>query len=206
MNRLLVVDTETSGLDPLVNGILALGAVVWEDGRIVDELQVFVSDQDCEVDPESMAINGIDLAWLASCGLPPSDAVDALELFMDKNGVKEGKMKQAKVVGHNLTFDIPFLKRLYRKADRSYDSSFSHRTIDTASVLGFLILAGALPPHVGGSSAAFDYFGIKVSMGERHTALGDAIATARLLTALLELLQGSEISEERSPSKRASVG
>jgi hypothetical protein len=52
--------------------------------------------------------------------------------------------------------------------------------------LRFLSLTGLLPENTVASNGAFEYFEINVQAGERHSALGDARATAQLLTRLVE--------------------
>ncbi len=189
MTRLLVIDTETSGLDPARHGVLALAAVVWDDGRIAGSFEAYIWEPGMEIDPESLAINQINLRWLQREGQSPSAAIGAFEAFLDKAfpaAKSEGKVR---LVGHNLGFDLPFLKALYAKAGYDYSRRFSHRAIDTASILGALIVADRLRLPEAGSSAAFAYFGIAPEADKRHTALGDAVATAHLLTRLVELLR-----------------
>jgi DNA polymerase-3 subunit epsilon len=189
MTRLLVIDTETSGLDPARHSVLALAAVVWDDGRITGSFETHVWEPEMEVDPESLAINQIDLQWLQREGHSPAAAVGAFEAFLDKAFPATKNNEKVRLVGHNLGFDLPFLKALYAKAGCEYARRFSHRSIDTASILGALIVAGRLGLPEAGSSAAFTYFGIAPATDRRHTALGDAIATAHLLTRLVELLR-----------------
>lgn len=190
MTRLLVIDTETGGTNPFVHSILSLAAVVWEDGEVRDVLELLVDEGDeLTVDDEAMQINKIDLNVIHREGWPPTEAVARLEKFLDAHfrslSVVPSKVH---VVGHNVGFDVAFMKRLYTHAGADYDATFSHRVLDTASVIAFLSLADKLPLRGAGSSAAFEYFKILVPEGSRHTAGGDAVATALLLTRLLELV------------------
>ena len=178
---MLVIDTETGGLDPLRHSILSLGAVIWEDGRLVDSIEIFVREIECATDPEAIAINKMSLAWLNEHGVSPVVAVKQLEAFL----ALHFGTKKVPLVGHNVHFDIGFVQRLYRLGGGAYERRYSHRVLDTASVLALLILARRLPPAVASSDGAFEYFGIRGR--ERHTALGDALATAELLNALLTL-------------------
>jgi DNA polymerase III epsilon subunit-like protein len=185
--KLLVVDTETSGLDPDVHSILSIGAAVWSPGRVLASLELFICDDSMEVQPDALRINQIDLGWLREHGVPPAQAVATLEAFVRRNFDLPDPGARVTIVGHNLSFDVPFLKRLYQRAGASYAATFSHRIIDTASILGFLILAGLLPLSGASSEEALEYFGISVPA--RHTGLGDAVATAELLDKLIEFSQ-----------------
>lgn len=186
--KLLVIDLETSGLDPDLHSVLSIGAAAWIPGFIIDSIEIFISEETSTIDPEAMRINQIDPAWLRDNGISASLAVAKLEAFVRRNFDFSDPNTRVSLVGHNLGFDVPFLKRLYKRVGVSYQATFSHRMIDTASVLGSLVLAGRLPLSEASSAEAFEYFGIRVP--GRHTALGDAIATARLLDGLLNVLQG----------------
>lgn len=180
MHKLIIVDTETGGLDPTKYSILSLGAVVWEDGAIKDSFEVFIAEPELCVEPEAMAVNRIDIDWLHKHGLPPQDAVKKFKLFLDKN-FENYRKEKISVAGHNVGFDISFIKRLYTFTDYRYEDMFSHRTLDTAGIIRFLTIAGKLQLDSPSSNAAFKYFNIPIEEGKRHSALADAMATADLL-------------------------
>jgi len=187
--RLLFIDTETGGLDPLVSSLLSLGLVVWEDGVIRGKTEIFVAEAEIVADAESRSIHGIDLIWLKSHGLPPAAAVEQIETFVARYFDVSLAPASVPIAGHNVGFDISFLRRLYRLAGRDYERIFSHRTLDTAGVLRFLTIAGVLQLEGAGSTAAFEHFGIAFDGYARHSALGDAHATAALFTKLIEVVR-----------------
>ena len=188
MMKLCVIDTETGGLNPLRHSILSLGAVVWQSGCIVDTFEVFVREPEIVTESEAMKVNGIDLEWLRAHGLSPSDAVSTFHSFLARhfNIANNGR---ALLVGHNVAFDVAFFARLYELAGSAFDQFFSHRVLDTASVVNFLIVASRLPLSEASSNKVFAHFGISFGTDGRHTALGDAIATSTLLTELIKLVK-----------------
>lgn len=181
MHELLIVDTETGGVDPREFSVLSLAAVVWRGGRIEGEFDVFIAEPELKSEPEAMAINRIDLGWLRRHGVPPAEAVERFHAFLRANLGGTPADKKISLVGHNVNFDVGFLRRLYSFTGHRYEDYFSHRVMDTASIIRFLILAGKLPLENASLSAALEFFGIKVEKWERHTALADARATAELL-------------------------
>lgn len=185
-NRILVIDTETGGIDPLKCSILSLGAVVWEDGRILGETEVLVAEQPIQAEPDAMKVNRIDLKKHAAIGLAPKLAIANFEKFFLEY-FPQGKVP---IAGHNVGFDIGFLQRLYRLAELDFEERFSHRSIDTSSIMNFLRLAEKLSIPSCSLESGLKYFQIEVKDHERHTALADARATAKLLTALIELVRG----------------
>ena len=187
-NKVCIIDTETGGLDPLKHSILSLGAVVLEDRRIVDEFEILIKESIIIVTPEAINVNKINITTLCYEGNPPFLAIDYFYDFVKKYFPKD------KVIlgGHNVNFDVGFLKRLWSLgviSEPFYDEIFSHRIIDTCSILRFLILSGRISLENASLTDACKYFGIAVYEEERHTAIGDARLTAQLLIKMMELLK-----------------
>jgi len=190
MPTILVLDTETGGVDSARDSLLALGAVVWRDGEILDELALNLLHEPYVVTARALEINGIDLVAHSRTAEPPAMALDRFNAFLAKH-FQDQLNQRAKLVlaGHNIGFDVRFLRQFYLGADAEFDEIFDRHTIDTASLLHYLALAGLVPDDLVGSDRAFRYFNVSFDPEERHTALGDARATARLLTELVERLR-----------------
>lgn len=187
MTKLLVIDTETGGVDPALHSLLSIGVVVWNDGELGPECDVAVLEDPLVVTPRAMEINQIDLAHHGRIALSPKDAAARLLGFVREAFALElERGEKVTLVGHNVGFDVAFLKRLFDMAGVAYESTFSHRMLDTASVLKFLALAGRAPADASSSDVAFAHFGVEIPVKARHSATGDARGTARLLTRLLE--------------------
>lgn len=178
--RVVVLDTETGGLDPLRHSLMSVGLVDFSGEH---RLEVYVLEPDVQFDPESMAVNGIDLDWLRANGLSPTAACDRIEAFLDGIGLGRPLM----VAGHNVAFDLAYMRRLYTMAGRPLPRDFSHRSLDTHTLLYAWACAGRLPPGARSSDGAFAHFGVAPPEHLRHTALGDAVATRDLLERLFDL-------------------
>jgi DNA polymerase III epsilon subunit-like protein len=183
--NLVVIDTETGGLDPQKQSLLSLAAVLWCDRELIAETQMFICEPEIQMDSESYRIHGLQPSWLKQNGLAPCQAVEHLEDFIASHFKQTGPIV---IAGHNVTFDVGFLKRLYRLADADYSRQFSHRTLDTAAIGLFMILADILPNGAASSDELFKHFQVPFGQNERHSALGDARATATLINAMLSKL------------------
>lgn len=188
-DRLLVLDTETGGLDPNEFSILSVGAVIWDDGALGQEIDLPIAEASIVTDPESLSINQINPKKHLLTAIPVDQAIAHFTSYLKRNFPALAQGEKITLVGHNVAFDIGFLRRFFRLGNERFEDYFSHRTVDTATILKFLMLAGRVSLDSPNSTAAFDYFGVKISNRERHTALADARATAKLLSAMLTLIK-----------------
>lgn len=191
----VVLDTETGGVDPHAHSLLSVALVSLDGER---RLEFFVREPTLHTVPESMAVNGINLRDVESRGLTPVEACEALEGFLSVEREREGG-RAPLLAGHNIAFDIAFLKRLYRLAGRGAEGVFSHRSLDTHTLMWTLSAMGALPPGACGSDGAFAHYGVEPPPHLRHTALGDAVATRALLIEALEHLSALMIDGRGAP-------
>ena len=183
-DRLLFIDTETGGLDPEKHSLLSLALVIWEDMEIIDSKEILINDGILSATDEALSINRIDLEKHKKSALPPSQAIEGILSFISEHFPRQEKITLA---GHNVHFDVAFLRVFFTRNNRDFGKFFSHRIIDTSSILHYLYLAGRIKQKAVSSDEAFDLFGIKVE--GRHTAIGDAVATAELFTKLLSLIK-----------------
>lgn len=181
-DRLLFIDTETGGMDPGKHSLLSLAMVVWEGMEIIDSQEILINDGVLSVTKEALSINKIDMETHKQFAIPSSQAMDEILQFIGKNFPGENKIT---IAGHNVHFDVNFLRSFFSANNLDFNEFFSHRVIDTSSILHYLYLAGHIKHRAISSDEAFALFDIKVE--GRHTAIGDAIATARLFTRLLSL-------------------
>jgi len=183
-DKLLFIDTETGGLDPDKHSLLSIAMVVWEDMEIIDSQEILINDGILSVTEEALSINRIDIEKHKQSAISSSQAMDKILLFI---GIHFPQQRKITLAGHNVHFDSDFLKCFFSANNKNFSDFFSHRIIDTSSILYYLFMAGRIKHRAISSDEAFDLFDIKVE--GRHTAIGDAIATAKLFTRLLYLLK-----------------
>lgn len=181
--RILFLDTETGGLDERKYDLLSIGLAVWEDNQILDTKEILIHKSEYKTDPEAMKINGLDLVSLQENGISEQMAIKEIERFCNEYFFNERVI----LAGQNISFDETFLKKLYRDNHCNYEKRFSHKKIDTVSILKFLYLQGKINEKMQSFDEALKQLDIEVNKEVRHTALGDAIMTAKLFTALLKL-------------------
>lgn len=194
--RLLVIDTETGGLNHQLFSLMEVGLVGWESGANVfsDSFYVFEGDEHFAYDSDALAINGIDPDRVRAEGIGTTEACDRIRKHcIDLQCGDE--VAHTRLAGWNLGFDKRFLLRCYKLACDddvfSLPSYFSHRGFDCPSIMFAMAYAGLidLAPDKINSTSGFEYFGVNPPDHLRHTALGDALATANLITAMTERMK-----------------
>jgi DNA polymerase-3 subunit epsilon len=166
--RWVVVDCESSGLDPRSDRLLSVGAVTVEGGRVaVGAGFSVVLRQEASSEPANIVIHGISGGEQMS----GTECADALQQFARYAA-------DAPLVAFHAPFDQALLKRAFRGAGLK----LANRWLDLAA------LAPALYPAEARRCKALDdwltLFGIDNPI--RHDALSDAYATALLFQVLLD--------------------
>ncbi|QGX99887.1 3'-5' exonuclease [Roseovarius faecimaris] len=166
----VVFDTETTGLLPHKDEIVQIGAVRVVNCRIVPgEVMDQLVDPGRPIPPASTKVHHVTDEMVK--GAP--DPVAACAMFHEF-------ASGAVIVAHNAPFDLAFMKRHGASAGLNWD----HPVLDT--VLLSAVLFGASETHT--LDAVCDRLGITIPDVLRHTALGDAQATAEVLCKLLPML------------------
>lgn len=185
--RFVVLDTETTGLDPQNDQILSIGAVAVRDQKIwvADRFEAFMPQAaSAQADKqEAVAVHGI----LQKHGNQEQATAEILIDFLEYLG---GSI----FVAHHAAFDFGILQTSYGKY---LQGSLRNKTLDTA------FLARRLDDPQGqktmGPQEAKKYSldqlcqRYDIPIEARHTASGDALLTAILLVKLLARLQARGI-------------
>jgi CBS domain-containing protein len=166
----VVIDTETTGLDPRKAWIVEIAAVRLIGGRLQPKAVFRQLVRPGEPIPEqATGIHGIAEAAIADAPAF-ADVWPELSAFIG----------DAVVIGHALGFDLAVLKRECERA--GVDWTRPH-TLDTR------LLAEVAEPDLAGYSLDSLAAWLSVEITDRHSALGDALACARIFLALLPKLR-----------------
>ena len=140
-NKIIFIDTETGGLHPAHHSLLSIALVEWVNGEIIQTTEILVDDGELKATEAALAINKIDLKSHKASAFSPQEAIQEILTFIGWTSDQDEKVNRA---GHNVGFDIRFTHQLLESQDYHFDDYFSHRSIDTSSILHYLYLSGKL--------------------------------------------------------------
>lgn len=172
--RFVVLDTETTGLNPHTDRIITIGAVAVQNGDILldDSFEALIK---MTQNSSSVTVHGVTRDE-SRAGI---DEPEALERFLEY-------LKDGVIVGHHIGHDIATFDEAY---DRHWGFRLFNRALDTMNLALHFDKAGAFsgrPPIKRFTlDALCDVFG--VIPHDRHTASGDAFITAQVFLRLRRL-------------------
>ena len=172
--RFVVLDSETTGLDPRNDRLITIGAVAVIDGDIVIE-DSFDSLIRLSENTSAVTVHGIT----RDESLKGVEEPEALEGFLEY-------LRDGVIVGHHIGHDIATLDAA---CTRHWGTTLLNRSLDTMDLTLHLERGGAFagrpPIRRFTLDALCDLFG--VIPHDRHTASGDAFITAQVFLRLLRL-------------------
>jgi DNA polymerase-3 subunit epsilon len=172
--RFVVLDSETTGLNPATDRLITIGAVAVIDGEIrLDD--AFAALIKIARNTSAVTVHGVT----RDQALEGVDEPVALERFLDY-------LRDGVIVGHHIGHDIATLDVA---CGRHWGLTLANRSLDTMDLTLHLERAGAFagrPPIKQFTlDALCGLFG--VIPHDRHTATGDAFITAQVFLRLLRL-------------------
>lgn len=191
----VVFDTETTGLEPSGGDkIVQLAGVRIVNGRLLRG-EVFNSlvHPGRAIPGVAAKVHGITDAMVATAD-PIAEVLPRFHRFVG----------DAVLVAHNAAFDMKFLSLEQAAAG----VAFTNPVLDTV-LLGAAVFGATESLTLDALAERFD---IRIASEERHTALGDALATGHTLLKLLDLLEAAgvhtlkqavEASEQQAAIRRA---
>ena len=152
----VVVDLETTGLDPQWDSIIEIAVLIVNNGEITAHCEQLINPK-CQIDDFITELTGITNEMLEDAPL----AEDVFPKFFNVIGNRT-------VVAHNANFDINFL----------YDYSISMRDIPfTNNFIDTMRVSRRMFPTVNGHRLSDLVERFEISKNIEHRALSDAIVT-----------------------------
>ncbi len=178
---MIVLDVETSGIDPNTHSILSLGALDLDDptNQFYDECRVW---DGAGISDEALVING----FTEKEAKDPEKKSEA-ELITAFIAWATTKPENRTLAAQNISFDKGFVEAAARRAGVAFP--FAHRTIDTHTLVwGHMRMRGIEPPTENHRSAinltsALAYCGLPEEE-KPHNALTGAIAHAEIIARI----------------------
>lgn len=161
----VVIDLETTGLDPFFDEIIEIGALKVENGIIIDKYQTLVKPEN-EIDEYVEELTGITNEMLADAPKPETILTDIIDFIGDNV-----------LVGHNVNFDINFL---YDYSVGFYNKTVSNDFVDT------MRLSKRLLPELAHHRLCDLIKHYSIECNAQHRALEDCYSTYSALNKLKE--------------------
>lgn len=186
--KFIALDTETGGVSASEHTLLSVAFLILDEHlNEIDKLELFLKPSNgvYSVQAEAMKVNRINLVTHDDAATSVKDGYQQLKLFLDYHN--PGGRSKLIAVGHNVKFDIDFLKaQLLNEHKGLWDQYVAYRVLDTATIAQFMKLTGHLNKEVSGSlQSILNYYGV-TDVSNDHTALGDARATVEALKLMLD--------------------
>jgi DNA polymerase-3 subunit epsilon len=165
VRRVVVVDTETRGLDPDRDPLVSIGGVAVDDQGIVpgDSFEVIVADAPRGAGAADIVIHGIG-AQAQAGGMSAREALSAWHAWAG----------DAPRIGFHAGFD----RKVLRRAAAAVGAEADRATWLDLAALAPVVAPSRVSPRGGGLDDWLEALGL--GCGERHNAAGDALATAEL--------------------------
>lgn len=174
----IVVDVETSGLNPATDALLEIAMVpLWmdENGKLSRgetlsfHVEPFIGAQ---IDPNAMEINRINLDTPLRYAIPEQQMLANIFRKTEELLAETG-CQRAVWVGHNAWFDLAFIQAAVKRCGIGSTPFHSFTTFDTATLSAVALGETVLARAVRAANIPFD-------VNQAHSATYDAERTAEL--------------------------
>ncbi len=179
----VVVDVETSGLNPATDALLEVAAVVIDmnsEGKLSQAEAFSVNVEPfigARLDADALSVTGIDPFCALRYALPESQALHRLFAVV-RAALERTGCYRAVLVGHNAWFDLSFLLAAAKRAGIRYLPFHTFTTLDTAALSALAFGETVLAKAARRARIPFD-------IGKAHSAIYDVDRTAELFCQIV---------------------
>lgn len=185
--KILWIDVETTGLDPILQDIYSLAYIIDIDGKVEEEGELLIRPYNfLTIDNEALKVGGTTVEELEKVDYTISDAVIDLKRVWGKYIDKFDKSDKFVVGGYYVRFDCDFLRSMFKKAGDRYGIGswcFTPLLEVSAFVAEQVTKVGLRLPNFKLATVC-ERYGIEF---EAHNALEDVRAARQLYYTLSEI-------------------
>jgi DNA polymerase-3 subunit epsilon len=177
--KFYIIDTETTGLDPVLHDVIEFSIIRMEDNV---QKTWFIKPIGNNIDSGALRTNGHkleDITWKTPLGRQTykeaKSAIIEIENWLMNDGVPA---KYRFLIAHNIRFDMNMLEQLWIKCDSKDNFPFGRRYLDTMIIE--LFLSYCKNEFAEGYSLANLCKMYNVKNEKAHTALADTKTTKEI--------------------------
>lgn len=203
MGRVVIIDTETGGLDPQRHSLISVAMVLLDDDlNITGQREWLVLEDPLHICKAAWQTNQLDLQEYYAKAQSPYRVITEVNEFIDDYRTEKGRAVPG---GHNVTFDMRFLKRMALLSSNQQahaewvDKTFTYHSFDTHQAVRLYSMVCGLDEPLTSLGHCCEHFGIEI--GNAHRALDDAVATAKLTRILVDRLRALGSSRDEPEDK-----
>jgi len=169
------LDVETTGRDPIKNGIIQLSGIIDIDGEVMEEFNFKIDTfKEDVIEDEALEVNKRNLNEIHTFP-PPNIIIKKFETVMGKYINKFNSKDKAYFIAHNAKFDKDFMYHWFKKNDNNYIHSWFYKWSVCTMNMGTCLI----PLHIQPCPENFKleglskFFNIKVDSDNLHDSLVD---------------------------------
>jgi DNA polymerase III alpha subunit (gram-positive type) len=195
----IIFDCETGGLRPKENPITQIGFLAIDCNTLkeINRFETFVKPyDDLVITKEALNYTGLKMQDINS-GIDKKELLNFLIDFFKKCSPNNRPENKPVMVGHNVQYDIGFLKYLFESLNKNVFDYISETQIDTMS------LTKMFNPDATSLKLESCCDNVGVVLKDAHNAMNDVIATTELFKVYIhKLRQSSKVSTDNNSNKQ----
>jgi len=190
MNKIILIDTETGGVNPEKSALIQLSGIIRIDKKDVEKFNFYIKPfENSEVTEKALEVQGRTLEELKT-----DKYVEEKEVYkqfiklLDKYIDKYDRTDKFIVAGYNVRFDVDILKAFFQRHGNNFLFSYLDSSmLDPLYSIRLLQIAGILPVLENNKLETWcKHFGIEL---KAHDSLEDIVATKKLIGKLISLIR-----------------
>lgn len=190
MSKVLWLDTETTGLDPVKQDVIQMAGIIEIDGRVDSQFEFTCQPHSWDnIQQRALDVHGMSVEDLKTFA-PPYEVKQQLEGLFSRYINKFDKNDKFILAGYNVDFDARFMKNWWAKCgDKFWGSYVEYKSFDVYPLFKlFCDAAGAIVPNHKLVTAA-EYFGISFGDEGAHDAMADIRVTREVGLKLRRVME-----------------